>query len=76
MALQHNNRGTTLRFGRHRRSFMQMQLPSASLVLADCRLVEYFFTLYFFYFAAFQEFTMLQSPNRMLWTNAAQLEIN
>ena len=40
------------------------------------RLVGYFFTLYFFYFAAFQEFTMLQSPNRMLWTKATQLEIN
>ena len=28
------------------------------------RLVGYFFALYFFYFVAFQEFTMLQSPNR------------
>ena len=37
---------------------------TASLLLADCRLVGYFFTLYFFYFVAFQEFTMLQSPNR------------
>ena len=35
LASQRNDRGTTLRFGRHRRPFMQMQLPSASLLLAD-----------------------------------------
>ena len=28
LASQRNDRGTTLRFGRHRRPFMQMQLPS------------------------------------------------
>ena len=35
LASQRDHRGTTLRFGRHRRPFMQMQLPSAALLLAD-----------------------------------------
>ena len=81
LASQRNDRGTTLRFGRHRRPCMQMQLPSIEvwfvrnlwpctldewrrLCFWPTRLVGYFFTLYFFYFVAFQEFTMLQSPNR------------
>ena len=81
LASQRNDRGTTLRFGRHRRPCIQMQLPSIEawfvrnlwpctldewrrLCFWPTRLVGYFFTLYFFYFVAFQEFTMLQSPNR------------
>ena len=81
LASQRNDRGTTLRFGRHRRPCMQMQLPSIEawfvrnlwpctldqirrLCFWPTRLVGYFFALYFFYFVAFQEFTMLQSPNR------------
>ena len=81
LASQRNDRGTTLRFGRHRRPCMQMPLPSIGawfvrnlwpctldewrrLCFWPTRLVGYFFTFYFFYFVAFQEFTMLQSPNR------------
>ena len=73
LASQRNDRGTTLRFGRHRRPCMQMQLPSIEAWfernLWPCTLDEWR-RLWFWptrlegYFVAFQEFTMLQSPNR------------